>query len=151
MTDDCGDGNVFCTAEHGAGPSPRGSDSRLALYLAQCLAPIGGVSVRRVGLPYGLFRPGIGPDTPVALVYRWEVYLKAGPDTVTRFIAAGMRPFRPGPRQPLRGYWRVPPDVLADAPTWCAWAAEAADAALRFGRRRPAPRRRKRHAKRAGE
>jgi TfoX/Sxy family transcriptional regulator of competence genes len=79
-----------------------------------------------------------GPDAPIGLVHRGAVYFKVGPESVTRYIAAGMRPFRPGPRQALRGYWRVPEDVLADPPALCVWARAATESALRFGGRRRA-------------
>jgi len=122
---------------------PRGGDAGVARHVAEALRPVGDFSVRRLGRLYGLFLAGLIPDVPVGVVEGGDVYLKAGPEGVTRYIAAGMRPFRPGPRQVLRGYWRVPADVLVDAPTLCAWAATAVDAVIRFGRRRRALRRRR--------
>ena len=120
-----------------------GCDGRLALYVVDRLRSLGSVSVRRLGALYGLFHDGGTPDAPIGIVSGAELYLKAGPDAVTRYIASGMRPFRPGPRQPLRGYWRVPQEVLADPQALCAWAAAAVDASRRFGRRRRPLRRRK--------
>lgn len=104
------------------------------------------VNPRRVGALLGVFHAALRPDTPVGFVHRGEAYLKAGPEAVTRYIAWGMRPFRPGPRQPLRGYWRVPPEVLADAVELRRWVALALDAARRYGRRPRPARRRKRPA-----
>ena len=121
-----------------------GIDAALARHVADVLAPVGGVWVRRMGAIYGLIRRETGPDVPIALVHRGAVFFKVGPESVTRYIACGMRPFRPGPRQALRGYWRVPVEVLADATALCDWAAAATDATLRFGKGRGARRPRKR-------
>jgi hypothetical protein len=49
-----------------------------------------------------------------------------------------------GRAQPLRGYWRVPPEVLEDPGLLASWATRAVDAARLFGRRRPAKLKRKR-------
>jgi TfoX/Sxy family transcriptional regulator of competence genes len=108
----------------------------------------GRVNVRRIGRLCGVFHGGASADAPVGFVFGGEVYLKAGPEGITRYIACGMRPFRPGPRQPLRGYWRVPADVLADPAALRDWAAAAVDAVRRFGKRPRALRRRRRPAAR---
>jgi TfoX/Sxy family transcriptional regulator of competence genes len=113
-------------------------DARLTAALLRALAPAGEVSVRRLGGLRGLFHPAAG-DTPFGIVSRGEVFFKAGPDAVTKYIARGMRPLRlSGERQPLSGYWQVPPDVLDSADTVVLWAARAVDAARQFGRRRRA-------------
>ena len=97
-----------------------------------------------MGTLHGLFAHGACPDTPVGFVHGGAVYLKAGPEHVTRYIACGMRPFRLGPRQPLRGYWRVPGEVLCDDACLGAWVGAAADAARRFGKRARSARGRRR-------
>lgn len=122
-----------------------GADARLAALVVACLRHLGGVQARPLGASHGIFHAAVRPDTPVGVVSRGQVYFKAGPDSVTRYIARGMRPLRPGPRQPLAGYWRVPDDVVANPATLCNWAEHALDAALRFGKRRRTARRRKRH------
>ena len=125
---------------------PRDGDALMARHVLSRLEPGGAFLIRRVGALHGLFWRGAGPDTPVGFVHAGALYLKAGPEGVTRFIACGMRPFRPGPRQPLRGYWRVPLEVLADDDALRDWAGMAADVVRRFGKRarRPGPRRRRR-------
>ena len=120
-----------------------GGDARLAALVVACLRPLGAVGARPLGALHGVFHEAVRPDTPVGVVWRGGVYLKAGPDGVTRYIARGMRPLRPGPRQPLAGYWRVPDDVVADPAALCEWAGRSLDAALRFGKRRRTVRRRK--------
>jgi len=122
-------------------------DAQLAWQVAAAVPGCGRVNVRRIGQLCGVFDGGASADAPVGFVIGGEVYLKAGPEGITRYIACGMRPFRPGPRQPLRGYWRIPADVLADAAALRAWAAVAVDAVRRFGKRPRALRRRRRAAR----
>jgi TfoX/Sxy family transcriptional regulator of competence genes len=130
---------------HDAADADDEGDARLTAALLAGLAPVGDVTARRLGGLRGLFHPAAG-DTPFGIVSRGEVFFKAGPDAVTKYIARGMRPLRlAGERQPLRGYWKVPPDVLESADLLALWATRAVDAARQFGRRRPAkPKRRRR-------
>ena len=137
------DGNIR-RALTPARPAPDGGgDARLAAMVVACLRPLGGVNARPLGAAHGIFHPAVRPDTPVGVVCCGGVYFKAGPDAVTRYLARGMRPLRPGPRQPLAGYWRVPDDVVANSGVLCEWARRALDAAIRFGKRRRTPRRRR--------
>ena len=107
-------------------------------------ANLAGVTVRRLGRIPALFHPSSGPSTPFALLSHGELFFKTGPDTVTQYIARGTRPFRPEPRQALRGYFAVPPEVFADTDLLAAWALAAVGSAAQFGRRRPRPLRRRR-------
>ena len=111
---------------------------RLTAAVLDALHSLGGVSARPLGRLRGLFHLASG-DVPFGVVCRGHVFFKTGPDTVTRYIARSMRPLRlDSARQPLRGYWRVPPEVLDDPRELSAWATRAVDAARQFGRRRPA-------------
>ena len=122
-------------------PDADSADALLAARLASAIRAPGAINCRRFGALRALFHSGAGPDTPVGLICRGAAYLKAGPDTVTKYIARGMWPYRSDDvRQPLRGYWRVPPDVLADERLLAEWAERAVDAARQFGKR-PARRR----------
>jgi TfoX/Sxy family transcriptional regulator of competence genes len=117
------------------------ADALLSAQLSSAFGAPGAITWRRFGALRALFHCDTGPDVPVGLVSHGVTYLKAGPDTVTKYIARGMWPYRGGEvRQPLRGYWRVPPDVLADGTLLAEWAARAVDAARQFGSR-PARRR----------
>jgi TfoX/Sxy family transcriptional regulator of competence genes len=119
------------------------NDAHLTVALLRALQPIGGATIRRLGGLRGLFHVAAG-DVPFGVISRGEVFFKAGPDAVTKYIASGMRPLRlAGGRMPLRGYWRVPPDVLEDAGLLALWATRAVDVARQFGRRRPARLKRK--------
>ena len=126
------------------------ADASLAADVLRTLRPLGGVAVARVGRLRGLFHPPSCGDVPFGLVHRGAVFFKTGPETVTKYLARAARPFpRLGVRQPLRDYWRVPPDVLEDPELLLTWAAWAIDAARRFGKRRPAKLRRRRAGRRS--
>lgn len=128
-------------ADSDPNPDPDLADAVLTARLSCAFGMAGAITCRRIGPVRALFHRDAGPDTPVGLVSRGAAFLKAGPDSVTRYIAQGMWPYRGNDvRQPLRGYWRVPPDVLEDEPLLADWAARAIDAARQFGRR-PARRR----------
>ena len=100
-------------------------------------------SSRRMGDARALYHAG--DAAPFGVVWMGQVYLKAGPETVTRYVAWSMRPYRPGPRQTLRGYWTLPAEVLADPESLAKWATRAVRDARQWGRLRwKRPRRRKR-------
>ena len=127
-----------------AGARPRDDSLLTAMVVARLHeAGLTGVSSRRLRDARGLYYAGDG--APLGVVWMGQVYLKAGPETVTRYVAWSMRPYRPGPRQTLRGYWTVPAEVLADAELLTEWAARAVRDARQWGRLRwTRPRRRKR-------
>ena len=119
-------------------------DSRLTASVVARLHEAGlpAVSSRRLGDAHGLYHPG--DAAPFGLVWLGQVYLKAGPETVTRYVAWSMRPYRPGPRQTLRGYWTLPAEVLADPEAFADWATRAVQDARQWGRLRwKRPRRRR--------
>ena len=131
-------------ADAGAEAAAERGDAALTAALIHALGSIGGASSRRLGGLRGLFHPAAG-EVPFGVVSRGGVFFKTGPDTVTKYIARGMRPLRlAGDRQPLRDYWRVPPDVLENPDLLPLWATRAIDAARQFGRRRPAKLKRRR-------
>ena len=125
------------------------NDSILVAMIVARLHEAGlpGVSSRRLGDAHGLYHPG--DAAPFGLVCLGQVYLKAGPETVTRYVARSMRPYRPGPRQTLRGYWTLPAELLADVDLLAEWAARAVRDARQWGRLRwKRPRRRRKRSDR---
>jgi TfoX/Sxy family transcriptional regulator of competence genes len=116
----------------------------VAMFVARLHeAGLPGVSSRRLGDARGLYHAG--DAAPFGIVCLGQVYLKAGPETVTRYVAWSMRPYHPGPRQTLRGYWRLPAEVLADLELLADWATRAVQDARQWGRLRwKRPRRRAR-------
>lgn len=65
----------------------------------------------------------------VAIIHDGAVFLKTNEQTRRQFIAAGMQPFRPTPKQTLKSYYQVPADVVEDTEMLTAWFAQAAAAA----------------------
>ena len=123
-------------------PADEAAAARGLLGRLRGLPGLGPVTARRSGDTLGLFAGTVA--APFGLIFLSELYLKASPDTVTKYLACGMRPYRPGPRQTLRGYWSVPGDVLNDPGRLFAWTLWAVADARRWGRlRRPKPRRRR--------
>ena len=99
-------------------------------FVAELLAPVGPVSIRRMFGGAGVFYD----DVMFALIAAEVLYLKADDINRRDFEAAGTRPFhyqtRHGERA-LTGYWELPEELL-DQPEQCAaWARQAIDAALR--------------------
>ena len=71
------------------------------------------------------------------LVAGGRLFFRVGTDTITRYLAREMEPFRlesPADRARLphlRGYWSVPPEVITDERALVAWAKSALDAVRR--------------------
>lgn len=81
---------------------------------------------------WGLYRDG----ACFAIVYRGRLYLKTDEAGRARFIAEGMKPFRPAPGKTLKSFYEAPPEVLEDRSAAQAWAERAMEAATR---RKPGP------------
>jgi len=89
--------------------------AELATFVAGRLE---GDRVRRMFDGWGISREG----EMVAIVYDERTYIKATTMAAqTRFIAAGMGPFRPRPGQTFTSFWEIPPDVLDDARKLATW------------------------------
>jgi DNA transformation protein len=91
-------------------------------FVVEQLHDLGEVEARRMFGGFGLYRAG----DFFGIVHASRLYLKTDDRTRSAFLAAGMGPFRPTPRQTLRTYYEVPPDVLEDADELCRWARAAA-------------------------
>ena len=112
---------------------PSGPEESLlsAAFLEEMLAPLGGVSVRRMFGGLGLFRAGL----MFGLVMRDELYLKVAPDGTASFAAEGGVPFsyagKGGRVTVIASYWRAPDRLSDDAEELVAWARRACAAAER--------------------
>ena len=113
-------------------------------FVAELLAPVGPVSIRRMFGGAGVFYD----DVMFALIAGEVLYLKADDANRPDFEAAGTRPFRYQTRhgeRALTGYWELPEELLDQPEACAAWARQAIDAALRARaakrpkRRRPQP------------
>jgi DNA transformation protein len=104
-------------------------------YVLEQLAPLDGVSARRMFGGVGLFRGG----TMFGFVAADVLYYKVDHSNRGEFESRGMARFRPfADREHLSmSYYEVPADVLEDAEDCAAWAGRsAAIASAKQGRRR---------------
>jgi DNA transformation protein len=109
-------------------------------YVLEQLAPLEGVSARRMFGGVGLYRDG----AMFGLIAADVLYYKVDDSNRGEFEARGMRRFRPfADREHLSmSYYEVPAEVLEDAEECAAWAGRsAAIASARQGRRRNPARR----------
>lgn len=107
-------------------------------YVLDQLSGLDGLGCRAMFGGHGLY---LGP-TFFGILSDGRAYLKTDERTAARYVARGMQPFRPSDKQVLKTYYEVPPDVLEDREAFRAWAIEAAEAAGRGARTRPARRQR---------
>jgi DNA transformation protein len=80
-----------------------------------------GLSCRAMFGGYGLYEG----RTFFGIIFKGRLYFKTSDATRGRYVAAGMKPFRPSATQTLKRYYEVPADVLEDADALAAWAREA--------------------------
>lgn len=100
------------------------------------LTPIGAVDARNMFGGHGLFMEG----RMFALVARGALYLKADDGNRADFETAGMTAFKPYAEKPMTmPYFGVPESVLADNETFCAWSANAVQAAARAAKTKKRP------------
>lgn len=100
-------------------------------FVAEQLAPLGELRVRRMFGGHGIYR---GEDF-FAIVHRGRLFFRTDPADRVHYAARGSREFRPSRTQTLGTYWEVPADVLEDPELVLKWARKAAA-------RPPAPRKR---------
>lgn len=107
------------------------TDHGYRAFLEEMLAPLGGVSIRRMFGGLGLFRDGL----MFGLVMRGELYLKVAPEGKASFAAEGGTPFSyagKGARVTvIASYWRAPDRLSDDAEELVSWARRACAAAER--------------------
>lgn len=113
--------------------------SNVADLLHEHLAPLGGISLRRMFGSLGVFSHG----TMFGLVRHDTLYLRADDLNRPAFEAAGSEPFtymRAGERTAL-AYWTLPEALLDEPDELRQWARAALAAAHRVAAARPAKRR----------
>jgi DNA transformation protein and related proteins len=97
-------------------------------YVLEQLAGLGTVTARPMFGGLGLYHEGVF----FGLVDDDTLYLKVDDTTRSEYELAGMRPFRPMPKEgPSMRYYEVPGEVLEDAGALRAWAAKAVEVARR--------------------
>lgn len=95
--------------------------------LIELLSPMGPISARRLFGTWGLYLE----DRIFGLVHEGVVYFRTDDATIARYEAAGSSPFLYRGSEGLDAvtqFHELPPEILADGDTACAWAYEAAAA-----------------------
>ncbi len=87
-------------------------DQLEGLDFVKCRAMFGGHGLYRGEIFFGIISKG-------------RVYFKTDEGSKKLYTDKGMKPFRPNPRQTLKNYYEVPPDVLEDAEAFVQWARRA--------------------------
>ncbi|MFI5300123.1 MAG: TfoX/Sxy family protein [Polyangiales bacterium] len=106
--------------------APKPVDS-LSTYLVETLTPLGDVKTRRMFGAAGLDLD----DLIIGLIDGGRLYFKVDDMTRPQFEAAGMEPFECAPGQVMKGYWRVPSDVIDDDRALRKWATQAHGVSVR--------------------
>ena len=105
------------------------TDRAFVTYLVELLAPLDGITAKRMFGGYGLFREGL----MFALVSDDTLYFKTDSQTALRFTERDLEPFtflKKGEK--IRtSYYRAPAEALDNSEEMCAWAAVAHQVALR--------------------
>lgn len=112
---------VVPRTEDGRRRTEAGSHNPLAEHLVDQLREVPGVEARRMFGGLGFYREGVF----FGLVYKGRVYFKTDETSRTRYLDAGMKPFRPRPGQKLGRYYEVPADVIENRAELADWAREA--------------------------
>lgn len=95
-------------------------DSFRAFVLDQ-LSGAGAVRCRAMFGGYGLYKGGVF----FGIIHKGRLYFKTDGRTRSLFEGRGMEPFRSGPKQTLKNYYEVPPEVLESRPQLTDWARAA--------------------------
>jgi len=90
-------------------------------YVLDQLEALGAVRARAMFGGHGLYRG----DEFFGILHQGRLYFRTNTHTRPDYIARGMSPFQPNPRQTLTSYYEVPADVLEDAETLVTWAQAA--------------------------
>ena len=78
----------------------------------ECRAMFGGHGLKLNGASFGI-------------IFKGRLYFKTRKLTLPRYLAHGMKPFRPNAKQTLKNYLEVPLEILEDAEQLSTWALEA--------------------------
>jgi DNA transformation protein len=108
-------------------------------YLLELLAPMPGVTAKRMFGGYGLFRAGL----MFGLVAGDVLYLKVDETSLPDFIERELTPFvymKEGKPTTL-SYYQAPGEALDNEEEMVAWAEKAYAAAVRAAERKPRPKR----------
>lgn len=106
-------------------------------YLRDQLRDLGELRLRRMFGAYGLY---CGPVF-FGIAHQDRLYFRTDARSRGEYIARGMQPFQPNPRQTLKNYYEVPADAIDEAAELVDWARRALAARPKPKRRPNTPRR----------
>ena len=86
------------------------------------LSGVGGLEAKKMFGGVGLYSAG----RFFGIIYQDRLYFKVSDGTRVKYEGAGMEPFRPGSKPPMKSYYEVPPEVVEDSERLIEWAAESA-------------------------
>ena len=90
-------------------------------FVLDQLQELVGVEARRMFGGYGLYQD----ETFFGIIFKGRLYFKTDETTVSAYRKKKMKPFRPNPKQTLKGYYQVPVEILEDGERLCDWAVKA--------------------------
>ena len=114
--------------------------------IAELMAPLSGVTIRRMFGGRGVFRNGL---MFALLSSRGVFYFKADEETAPAFAAEGSEQWTPemGGRKSAMPYWRAPERLFDEPDDFAEWARTAYAAALRMQNAKASPKKTKAAAK----
>lgn len=93
-----------------------------AAFVLDQLAGLPGVAPRRMFGGHGLY---LG-DAFFGIIHDGRLFFRTDDGSLGEYVSRGMKPFQPNPRQTLKNYLEVPPDVIEQPRLLCDWAERAA-------------------------
>lgn len=115
------------------------TDRAFVTYLLELLAPLHGITAKRMFGGYGLFREGL----MFALVSNDTLYFKTDSQTLAYFTERELEPFSffKKSEEIRTSYYRAPEEALDNSEEMCTWAAQAHQVALRAVKPKRQPKR----------
>jgi len=90
-------------------------------FVRDQLGTLGAIDARPMFGGFGLYLDNVF----FGIVHDDRLYFKTDSHSAADYIAQGMEPFQPNPRQTLKNYYEVPGDVLEDAGELVLWVGTA--------------------------
>ncbi len=96
-------------------------DASFKDFVLDQLGPLVGLRCRAMFGGYGLYCG----EVFFGIISKGRLYFKTDARAQYRYVEAGMKTFRPNPRQTLKTYYDVPVHILEDSDELARWATQA--------------------------
>lgn len=100
--------------------APR-EDNSFKDFILEQLSGLKDIRCIRMFGGYGLYQDKIF----FGIISKGRLYFKTDETTRSSYKAHGMQSFQPSPKQTLKNYYEVPPDIMEDQEELVRWAEEA--------------------------